>query len=258
MERAIARNLDLAKQSGDNDQAKLTRELKTIFERYKQLGLRDLAEEINEAEVTDKYEEIDWPPHADDEAGWESQLLLLTALGYHDALGMSEEAYRASLPSYQPQPKQFEGRFDTSLLVDPRIPRRRQMQLVGVKNSIGSWLDNFEDVPELNEPYQVWVQNGIRYLRKNALTFTADKADDERGMNSLEAITLYRELPNVVLDHGVILPGSTTMEHYKVHGGAVLTMGRAKDEATFRFHFANNQAKGKHIYGPASCGVTSR
>lgn len=85
---------------------------------------------------------------------WSQQVDRLLSLGFHEELGITEEAYRVSIPTFLdiPREKNF-GYFDLPLVVDPRVKPSKQMESVVVKDKIGR-VDNIIDAHQ--QPYTMW------------------------------------------------------------------------------------------------------
>lgn len=69
------------------------------------------------------------------DAEWQRQTSRFVELGYHSELGLTEAAYLESLPRFKRQPKEYRGRFDVPMLVEVRIPWKKQAQLSGINIS---------------------------------------------------------------------------------------------------------------------------
>ncbi|GAA1835720.1 hypothetical protein GCM10009836_12690 [Pseudonocardia ailaonensis] len=69
------------------------------------------------------------------DAEWRRQVDGLVAAGFAAELGMSGPDYVASLPRFAAQPAAYRGRFDAPVVVETRIPWRRQYELTGIRVS---------------------------------------------------------------------------------------------------------------------------
>lgn len=129
---------------------------------------------------------------------WSAQIDHLIQRGYHAALGMTEEEYRATMPEFTPQPTEFRGRFDIFLLVDPRLSLEVQLRLMGIENDLDNEdpdlvVENIESVVTSSTPYQLWIQLGEKYKGKTIDELLPLLEKNERGLTALEGIALYRE-----------------------------------------------------------------
>ncbi|WP_132975282.1 hypothetical protein [Pseudonocardia dioxanivorans] len=64
---------------------------------------------------------------------WQRQVDKYLELGFHTAMHFTEEQYVRTLPKFERQPKEYRGRFDMPMLVDPRLFWRNQCVLGGVR-----------------------------------------------------------------------------------------------------------------------------
>lgn len=182
------------------------------------------------------------------ESLWNMQIERLLRLGFHEALGMSEEDYRASMPSFRSQPEKSKGRFDIPILVDPRVMLKTQLQrqkiLISrdipegdlVKLALGE--SQRPDIPR--EPYQIWLNANLRsyYKMPNELDW------DEQALTPIEGLAVLREIPDILgrllgssmlLSNSLIQKGERiyclTLEHprYYSRTGAFGTIGEITD-----------------------------
>jgi hypothetical protein len=100
---------------------------------------------------------------------WNKQANRLVSLGFAEELGLSAAEYLNTLPLFEQQPKEYEGRFDIPLLVDPRVPLPRQQELLGataIMTKNGSLdadkVQNFTTTPR--GPYAVWTNQGNKFV----------------------------------------------------------------------------------------------
>lgn len=110
------------------------------------------------------------PPGDDERAAVRRRTCdIYVALGFHDEIGMTESAYRQSLPTIGPQPAALRGRLDVPVLVETRIPWRRQAELGGVRFSYGVRTSEVADIdrsprPRRPKPYVMWCNEwGARF-----------------------------------------------------------------------------------------------
>lgn len=115
------------------------------------------------------------PLELDLEVEWQRQASNYIKLGYHTELGLTEQAYLASLPKFEPQPEEYEGNFDRPLLVEKRIPWEKQAELAGIELSeylrsnlakTQRWGSSHSKAPE-DKPYTGWFNKwGQRFVNK--------------------------------------------------------------------------------------------
>ncbi len=147
------------------------------------------------------------------ETEWLEQTQGFIELGFHKELNLSEEGYRDSLPKFGAQPEQFRWRFDTPVVVETRIPVKRQCELVGIGYFLGGlevvdWADDSKDYRTPDKPYVTWLQDGKRNLNKAVKAVRNELDKDERGGTEFDGIALYIAHPQVLKDHFLDLPGT--------------------------------------------------
>lgn len=137
------------------------------------------------------------------EKSWPTQVETLIRLGFHAALGMTEDEYKATMPAFQPQPPAFKGRFETPLLIDPRVSIFKQLDLLGINTSLTSSeltkLSLAEKQHEGNIPYQIWMHFSKMGESKGLLDLNKF-ADDERPLTVTQGLALFREKPQIIKD----------------------------------------------------------
>ena len=151
----------------------------------------DLLDKETKPQVTP---EVQPAPEVDLKAEWERQVKRLLGLGFHEELGMTEAAYRNSIPEFLPQPEEYKGRFDIPLIVETRIPLKRQHQLAGIPEYIDT--DNIENLtPVPDKPYTIWTHDANRYRRLSVERATVQFSEDEVGSPQFEVTALYLHKP---------------------------------------------------------------
>lgn len=144
-------------------------------------------------------------PELNLEAEWQRQANRYVELGYHRKLGLTEEAYLASLPKFEPQPEDYRGKFDVTLLVETRIPWERQAQLAVISafdylreriNQTRPW-DGRSKTPET--PYTGWFNGWGQRFPDKITPFDARKqlTQDEIGAGPFEGIALQITHPEL-------------------------------------------------------------
>lgn len=130
---------------------------------------------------------------------WTTQVDRLIKLGFHNELDKEEKQYRAEMPSFEPQPVEFRGRFRWPLLIEPRVSLIKQIALHGVKpEGIIQESDltrlSLRELQKTNipsGPYQAWVSYGKSDRSINEFS------KDERGFTAIEGLALLREEPRL-------------------------------------------------------------
>lgn len=204
--------------------------------------------------------EIPQPVELDLGFEWQRQASRYTKLGYHAELNLTEEDYLTSLPKFEPQPQEYKGKFDIPLLVETRIPWKKQAELSGIvisdyllsrMNETGEWDGNPSKTPSV--PYSGYFNSwGQRFTQKIS-PFDARKklTKDECGAGPHEGIAMQVAHPEftqggkyfdligyrvgsdsvVCLDHWNGRPrldadwGDSANPHYRplVHGSKIVT-----------------------------------
>lgn len=140
---------------------------------------------------------------------WLTQAKRLVSLGFHTELGMTEDEYKASMPAFQPQLPEFKGRFETPLLIDPRVSIARQLDLLGINTNLTpselTKLSLAEKQYEGNAPYQIWVHFGKGDASKG-LRDLKEFEDDEQPLTVTQGLALFREKPQIIKDWGTFIP----------------------------------------------------
>lgn len=128
---------------------------------------------------------------------WTIQIENLIKHKYHEALGITEEEYRSTIPEFTSPPPEFVGRFYTTLLIDPCLDLETQLRLMGIENDFDeedtTLIENAKNVVTPNTPYQIWIQFEDRHKGKTADQLLYHLPKDERGLTAVEGIAFYRE-----------------------------------------------------------------
>ncbi|MEK7617071.1 MAG: hypothetical protein AAB414_03370 [Patescibacteria group bacterium] len=196
----------------------------------------------------------------DPQVSWETQKDHLIKLKFHEYLNMTEEEYRASLPDYQPQPEQFKGRFNKPILVDPRLRLLIQFiryQVGGYATAIRKDTAKTKRLEELNpiqhQPYQIWVDEGLKLQGLSEDDAIKNFADDERGLNIIEGLALIREDHSLLNEHTVDLSGSREVIRLP-SGGTIENAPRFHKKPTL--HHSNYQLT-LHMVSPRFAAAKS-
>lgn len=135
-------------------------------------------------------------------------------LGFHRELGLTEQKYIASLPKFEPQPKEFKGRLDTPLLVETRVPIERQAKLADIDYFLRGldkkdWTDDPQGYKTPNIPYATWIDEGKRFMNRKVEDVRNELASFERGGTEFDAVALYIAKPQILQTRFLDLPGTT-------------------------------------------------
>lgn len=129
-------------------------------------------------------------------------------------LGMTKANYIGSLPEFETQPEIFKGRLNTPVIVEMRIPIKRQCELTGIIYHFIEELNkkdrsnNEKGYSTLNPPYTMWCDEGMRSMNREARDVRANLADDERGGTEYDGVALYIAKPRILEKRYLDLPGT--------------------------------------------------
>lgn len=139
----------------------------------------------------------------------QSQIDRYIGFGFHRELGMSEAEYdqSLSLPKGIVQPERYKGRFDHLLLIEPRIPLSRQLEIIGANVFLDiNKIFNGVEIPSY--PYAVWTHDGKLHLSYSLEeTMIWRFKSDEVGSPLIEAVDLCIQNPRF-LEKGLVAAGS--------------------------------------------------
>lgn len=144
-------------------------------------------------------------------------------------LKMSRWQYVDTLPQYTPQPTEYQGRFDSVVLVQPPVPDKglslqRILEIVGLPYNqnvlkMTDWLDGKGKFRTPAVPYATWLDDGSRHLGVSPADVRKNLAEGERAGTGLDGTFLYVADRGVVRRHYLDLPGS------KVSSGSAPYLG---------------------------------
>lgn len=184
---------------------------------------------------------------------WERQAGKYVQLGFHTELGLTEEAYCASLPKFEIQPETFVGRFDIPVLVETRVSPNRQAELVGFIYHLGGkrvvdWKQDPKTYKTPKAAYTVWMQDGKKNLNKSVREVRKAFAPDERGATLHDGIAfVIVNPPDEYKSHAIDLPGTSIDSGDAPVLGFGFTNGRL-------MVFCNYVGDASPYFGSASCG----
>lgn len=139
----------------------------------------------------------------------EKQINRLVGLRLHELLNMSEDEYRAGIPSMLPQPDAYRGQFDTPLLIDPRVALPELCQAVGIEY-YNHDTSNRDLVVVPNRPYTMWTHDSMRYNGISVATLSQLRHTSIREVPSTlhEVVALYIHYPEFFGSIAISAPGS--------------------------------------------------
>jgi hypothetical protein len=141
---------------------------------------------------------------ADLDTEWQRQVQRHLDAGYHHAIGVTADEYRASIPRLGPQPDSYRGRFDVPVLVEARMPWTQAAPLAGINLSAHTRRFGYEPVagaPERPEqPYWMWCNGwGQRFTDPVApADARAALRDDEVAANVGELVAMHLACPGLI------------------------------------------------------------
>ncbi len=180
----------------------------------------------------------------DPRANWHNQAERLIKLGYARNRRLTPEEYLALVPDFQELPEQYARFFDQALLVDPYLPIRVQLDLLGVVNAAHRSIDDFPKYANPDgstSPYQVWVQDGSHYMYTSVEEFQAHKPLFERGLNLAEGLALVRENPELALQRGLYLGESRHKAYPTAKHSTVPYLSRSGGSVAIRYAFSKSK-----------------
>jgi hypothetical protein len=162
---------------------------------------------------------------------WSNQANKLAYL-FAEELGLTKEKYIASLPKFNTQPEEFEGEFDSPIIVETRIPLSRSVRKIFdllMPEGLKKFRDNriiekyFEEDRLIDlrsthfalseKPYAVWLQDGSKRLGHSTETACKNiREDSERGATLREGLMLWLSRPDILNSHGLLLSGTRTKD----------------------------------------------
>ncbi len=109
---------------------------------------------VNRELIEQMYNEYEWTRQTDN----------YLKLGFHTELGMTEQDYLNSLPKFESMPRMYVDEylgFYDPLLVETRIPVKRQLELAGISYTTEEIVEGAFDYPYKSprNPYTVWSQS---------------------------------------------------------------------------------------------------
>ncbi len=168
----------------------------------------------------------------------------LIQLAIPKALGVTEEAYRSSLPPSEWDQDARALGFDLLILVEPRVDFWFQFQHANIANYLSA-----ERLPDpgtslSRSPYWLQVDPGKRHLGRTVREAESAFFPWERGLTALEGVSLVAQHPEILQARCLDLPGSRTST------GEVPCLGVWYDRVGL---FARRDDIASPIYGVATC-----
>ena len=168
----------------------------------------------------------------------------LIQLAIPKALGMTEEAYRSSLPQAPWDPEAAALGFHLLVLVEPRVDFWIQLQHANIANYLSATLLPDPGGSRKAAPYWLQVDPGLRHLGRTVLEAEATLLPGERGLTVLEGINSVLQHPEILTARCLDLSGSRTSS------GEVPCLGVWYNRVGL---FARGQDIASPIYGTATC-----
>ena len=156
-----------------------------------------------------------------DERDWVKQSEDL-AYYFAQPLKMSRWQYLDTLPEYTPQPEEYQGRFDTLVIVQPpkpELPLKKILDIVRLHYNpdvlkMEDWKGDREEFRTPDVPYATWLDDGSKKINIKPLQVREGLLDDERAGTGLDGIFLWLSDRGVVRRHFLDLPGSQVNFRY--------------------------------------------
>jgi len=163
------------------------------------------------------------------QAEWDRQAQNLANIFSKELNFKTPQEYIATLPKFEPQPKNWKGRLDTPVIVETRASPSRQSELAGIKYFLDGldktdWNKNLKGYTETTVPYAAWLDDGRNYINKKVKDVRSNLKGDEIGGTELDGIALYISNPKILEHHFLDLPG-TSVESNRA-AGLRLWLGR--------------------------------
>lgn len=159
------------------------------------------------------------------------------------ALGLTEQAYRSSLPQPASDSEAAALGFDLLVLVEPRVDFWIQLQHANIANYLSP-----EVLPDpvrsvTTRAYWLQVEAGKRHLGRTVREAEAAFLPGERGLTALEGVSLIVQYPEILEVRCLDLSGSRTS------GGEVPCLGVWYNRVGL---FARRDDVASPIYGTAT------
>ncbi len=168
----------------------------------------------------------------------------LILLAIPRALGVTEEAYRSSLPQPAWDPDAAALGFDLQILVEPRVDFWIQLQHANITNYLNAALLPDPGGSIEGGPYWLQVGPGTRHLGRMVKEAEAAFLAGERGLTALEGVSLVVQHPEIFTTRCLDLSGSRTSS------GEVPCLGVWYNRVGL---FARRDDIASPIYGAATC-----
>ncbi len=168
----------------------------------------------------------------------------LILLAIPRALGVTEEAYRSSLPQPPWDRDAAALGFDLPILVEPRVDFWIQLQHANIANYLSAALLPGPGGSIEAGPYWLQVDPGARHLGRMVKEAEAAFLAGERGLTALEGVSLVVQHPEILSTRCLDLSGSRTSS------GEVPCLGVWYNRVGL---FARKDDIASPIYGAATC-----
>ncbi len=154
------------------------------------------------------------PHEYTDPSDWNKEVLeqvdKFVELGFNDEIGLTVEEYRRSLALPEGgivQPKNYKGRFDIPIVVDPRLSLSEVFRRWGIAEFVDTReIKNITPIPE--GPYIAWTHYMRNYSNISAEKALTMFAMDEVASTLAEATSFYCYDPDYFMNRSIIAVGS--------------------------------------------------
>ena len=206
-----------------------------LIEKFEEKGRQDLAREIGAIRskfggdiplpvdgkpnpVTPEVSEKIYPEISlEKEWGRQAQILA----GYFaQELNLTSEQYIATLPQFEPQPENWNGRLDTPVIIETRISPERQLDIVGVYEFFDvlkktAWVQT-PGYKILSGPDTAWLDDGRNHMNQASKDVKNSLKEDEVGGKILDGLALFIVNPTILKKRSLDLPDSLVDEKFSV------------------------------------------
>ncbi|MEK7450435.1 MAG: hypothetical protein AAB662_00685 [Patescibacteria group bacterium] len=144
---------------------------------------------------------------------WSRQAQNLARLFAKELKFKIPEEYIATLPKFEPQPKDWKGRLDAPVIVETRISPSRQAELAGIQYALDGlnktdWNQNLKGYITPTAPYAAWLDDGRNHMNEKVEDVRSNLESDEIAGTDFDGIALHIPNPRILKHHFLDLPGT--------------------------------------------------
>ncbi|MBI3125098.1 MAG: hypothetical protein HYZ10_11910 [Ignavibacteriales bacterium] len=143
----------------------------------------------------------------------ENQIKNYISNGFHKYLGMNKAEYMNSVSVNVSQPENYQGIFDSPVLVETRIPIEVQLKLLKINDYI-----NAANLTHLNEqinfPYIAWAHDLSLHAGKTISETHSSYLEIETGCTAIEVIAFSVHYPSLCKGKGIDAPSTIFRGEY--------------------------------------------